>query len=207
MRTHVYIDGFNFYYGCVKGTPYKWLDFGRFCDLMLPPNDVRAIKYFTARVDARPGDPDQGIRQATYFRALGTLPRVEIILGQFLSNPVSLPLADGSGVATVLRTEEKGSYVNLATHLIHDAHRGVIDCAVVVSNDSDLAEPMRLVKQELNIKVGLISPVVHKDRHPSRQLTSNAHFVKKVRVGVLRASQLPDPVRGPRGPIFKPRTW
>ena len=26
MRTRVYIDGLNLYYGAVKGTPFKWLD-------------------------------------------------------------------------------------------------------------------------------------------------------------------------------------
>ena len=26
MRTRVYIDGFNLYYGAVKGTSFKWLD-------------------------------------------------------------------------------------------------------------------------------------------------------------------------------------
>jgi hypothetical protein len=26
MRTYVYIDAFNLYYGALKGTPYKWLD-------------------------------------------------------------------------------------------------------------------------------------------------------------------------------------
>ena len=27
MRTtNVYVDGFNLYYGCLKGTPHKWLD-------------------------------------------------------------------------------------------------------------------------------------------------------------------------------------
>ncbi len=25
-RTIVYVDGFNFYYGEVRGTPWKWLD-------------------------------------------------------------------------------------------------------------------------------------------------------------------------------------
>jgi hypothetical protein len=62
MRTHVYIDGFNFYYGCVKGTPYKWLNLAEFCRILLPPNDIRSIKYFTARVDSRPGDPNQATR-------------------------------------------------------------------------------------------------------------------------------------------------
>ncbi len=26
VKTNFYIDGFNLYYGAVKGTPYKWLD-------------------------------------------------------------------------------------------------------------------------------------------------------------------------------------
>ena len=25
-RTAVYVDGYNLYYGLLKGTPYKWLD-------------------------------------------------------------------------------------------------------------------------------------------------------------------------------------
>jgi len=207
MRTHVYIDGFNFYYGCVKGTGYKWLDLVRFCDLMLPPNDVLAIKYFTARVEAREGDPGQANRQETYFRALRTLPTVEIILGRFLTNTVRLPRADGRGFVSVLRTEEKGSDVNLATHLLHDAHRGVIDCAVVVSNDSDLAEPVRIVGHDLGLAVGVISPTLRRGRHPSRQLTRHARFRKQVRAGVLAASQLPDPVIGGTAPIYKPKRW
>lgn len=207
MRTHVYVDGFNFYYGCVKGTRYKWLDLARFCDLMLPPNDVRAIKYFTARVEARRDDPDQATRQETYFKALRTLPTVEIILGRFLTNVVRLPKADGRGFARVLRTEEKGSDVNLATHLLHDAHRGTIDCAVLVTNDSDLTEPVRIVRRELGLAVGVVSPTRRKGRYPSKQLIQHATFVKRVRAGALRESQLPDPVVGQHGPIHKPTGW
>lgn len=207
MRTHVYVDGFNFYYGCVRGTPFKWLDFHELFTRLLPPNDIRAIKYFTAHVDARGGDPGKPTRQETYFRALRTLPAFEIILGQFLTHPVKLPRADGGGYETVLRTEEKGSDVNLATHLLHDAHRGLIDCAVIVSNDSDLAEPIRIVRNELRLKIGLISPTYLNDRHPSRQLAMHADFIKRIRKGVLQDSLLPDPVSSSQGPIHKPLGW
>ncbi len=207
MRTHVYIDGFNLYYGCVKGTPFKWLNLAELCHLLLPRNDIRAIKYFAARVDSRPGDPDQATRQEMYFRALRTLPTFEIILGHFLSNPAKLPLTDGSGFAEVLKTEEKGSDVNLATHLIHDAHRGVIDCAVVVSNDSDLAVPMRIVRDELDLVVGLVSPTTRRDRHPSRQLTKYATFMKSIRISALRKSQFPLTLKDANGTIQKPADW
>ncbi len=207
MRTHVFVDGFNFCYGCLKGTPFKWLNFQELFRRLLPPNDVRTIKYFTARVEARAEDPGQPTRQDTYFRALRTLPRLQIILGRFLTHAVRLPRADGRGYETVLRTEEKGSDVNLASHLLHDAHRALMDCAVVVSNDSDLAEPIRLAREDLGLKIGLISPTNLPGRHPSRQLARHADLIKKIRGGVLADSLFPDPVLGPHGPIHKPRGW
>ena len=47
----VYVDGFNLYYGAVKGTPYKWLDISKLCHFLLPKNQVLKIKYFTALVN------------------------------------------------------------------------------------------------------------------------------------------------------------
>jgi len=62
MLTNVYIDGFNFYYGAVKGTAYKWLDFSALCRLLLPTHSIQQIYYFTALVTPRPHDPDQAVR-------------------------------------------------------------------------------------------------------------------------------------------------
>jgi hypothetical protein len=50
-----HIDGFNLYYGLLKGTAFKWLDLERFCDQLLPKNSVKKIYYFTAKVDAATG--------------------------------------------------------------------------------------------------------------------------------------------------------
>lgn len=54
-QTFVYVDGFNLYYGSLRKTPYRWLDLQRLCRLLLPPNDVQRINYYTARVGARLG--------------------------------------------------------------------------------------------------------------------------------------------------------
>jgi hypothetical protein len=43
IRTFVYVDGFNLYYGAVKGTPYKWLDIQRLSELLLPGHSVESI--------------------------------------------------------------------------------------------------------------------------------------------------------------------
>jgi hypothetical protein len=96
LKTNVYIDGFNLYFGAVKGTPYKWLNLAEMCRLMLPRNQIHKIKYFTALVNARPNDPDQPIRQQTYLRALKTLPNLSIILGHFLTHECSMPLASST---------------------------------------------------------------------------------------------------------------
>jgi len=94
MRTYIYIDGFNFYYGAVKDTPYKWLDFKKLFEYLLDPShQIISIKYFTAMVTGKI-DPDQPIRQKTYLRALRKyIPEISVYYGKFLSHNVFKPLA------------------------------------------------------------------------------------------------------------------
>lgn len=86
LRTSVYIDAFNLYFGSLKGTPHRWLDLEALCRTYLPKNSVTAIKYFTAKVSARPNDPQQPARQQAYLRAIETLPTVSIIYGGSVAN-------------------------------------------------------------------------------------------------------------------------
>ena len=105
--------------------------------MLLPQHAISKIKYFTARVSARPGDPGQPSRQQTFLRALRTLPEVEIIYGHFLSTETHMPLAgcppSAQKYVKVLKTEENGSDVNLATHLLRDGFRAVA-CPILVPN-------------------------------------------------------------------------
>jgi hypothetical protein len=77
-RTIVYVDGFNLYYGAVRGGAYKWLNLQRFFSLLRPHDNILQIHYFTALVDG----PSR-LNQEAYLRALGTLPKVNIVLGKF----------------------------------------------------------------------------------------------------------------------------
>ena len=212
MRTYIYIDGFNFYYGAVKDTPYKWLNFKKlFESLLAPAHQILSIKYFTAIVTGKI-DPGQPIRQKTFIRALKKfIPEISVYYGKFLSHNVFKPLAYPIDQNTfgkkikfvnVIKTEEKGSDVNIAVHLLNDAWLDHYDCAVIVSNDSDLAESLRLVKEQHKKKIGLITPG---KTHPSRELLKYADFTKRIRKGVLGASQLPDPIPGTT--IHKPKVW
>jgi uncharacterized LabA/DUF88 family protein len=207
MATNVYIDGFNLYYGAVKGTPHKWLDLEALCRRLLPKDDIKRIRYFTAKVSARPGDPQQPQRQQTYLRALETLPLVSIHYGHFLTHPVRMRLANpsphGPRTAEVVKTEEKGSDVNLASYLLLDAFREDCDIAVVISNDSDLRTPILMAEQELGITVGIVNP--QPAQHRSRAL--KATFFKQVRPSAIAGCQLPDAMTDADGEIQRPSTW
>jgi uncharacterized LabA/DUF88 family protein len=206
QKTFVYIDGFNLYYRGIKNTPYKWLDLKLLCQKVLDPtHKIESIKYFTALVSGR-GDPQKPIRQQTYIRALKKyIPEISIYYGHFLSNCVSAPLANpvsNQKYVKIIKTEEKGSDVNLATHLLNDAWLNKYDCAVIISNDSDLIEAINLVKQQHKRKIGLILPP---DCYPSKTLMKKVNFIKKLRRNTIISSQLPNPIPGTN--IHKPLTW
>jgi uncharacterized LabA/DUF88 family protein len=207
-KANVYIDGFNFYYRCVKGTPHKWCDPAALAALLLPKEQIHKIYYFTARVRALPRDPDAPNRQQVYLRALATIPNLTIVYGHFLTSTVTMPLAKppliGSKFATVLKSEEKGSDVNLATQLLLDAFRKACDLAFIVSNDSDLAEPIRVARTEFGLRVGIGLPVRGTE---SITLLNVADFFRRIRDGALAGSQFPNPLTDANGTFSKPATW
>jgi NYN domain len=204
VRVNVYIDGFNLYYGALKRTPYRWLNVAEMCKLLLPRDQIQQVKYFTALVNPRKSDPDQRSRQETFLRAVGTIPNLEIFYGFFLTHEIMMPLAPpDKGYRRVIKTEEKGSDVNLATHLLIDGFDDAYELAVVVSNDSDLLEPIKVVTQRLGKPVGILNP--HKV--PSVALLPHAMFVKQIRQGVLARSQFPDELTDAQGKFSKPHGW
>lgn len=207
MKTTVYIDGFNLYHGALKGTSHKWLDLRRMCELILPNNDIAEIKYFTARIAALPGNQGAQLRQQVYLRAIQTLPGISIHYGSFMVHNVMRRLADpspgSSPFVRIIKIEEKGSDVNLASHLVHDAHQQAFETAVVVTNDSDLVTPIQIVRHELRKTVGVICP----HNRPAVALKRVASFVRPVRTGVLSASHLPETVDTPTGRVHRPLKW
>ena len=205
LKTYVYIDGFNLYYGALRKTRYKWLDLAKFCQTILPNDYIVEIKYFTAKVSGNRRNPDSPIRQQVYLRALNTLPNVSVIFGHFLTHSVPMTVSNANPIRWVKvdKTEEKGSDVNLASHLLRDGFKGQYELAVIVSNDSDLREPVRIVRQDLNLPVGIINP--HQTH--SRELQEFATFIKRVREVDLANSQFSDPLEDSKGTFRKPRGW
>lgn len=210
MRTIVYVDGFNLYYGALKNTPYKWLDLKALFTAVLPGHNILKIKYYTARVSARVDNPDAPTEQDAYLRAISAhIPELEISYGRFYVSTVNMRVANPKfpwqKFCNVIKTEEKGSDVNLALHLLNDAWQDKFDYGVVVSNDSDLAEGLRLVKKQHRKKIIHLVPGDPAYRQPAVQLKRFAHKSIFITPAALAASQLPNPIPGTT--IHKPVKW
>ena len=201
----MYVDGFNLYYGALKRTPYRWLDLGKIAQTLLPSDSIQELHYFTARVSARPYNPTAAHDQALYIRALKTIPNLHIIYGHFLTHSVPMYLTNVSPPQKVWvdKTEEKGSDVNLAAHLLRDAYLKRFEVAVLITNDSDLAEPVRIVSREIKLPVGILNP----HQFHSRELSQYATFVKRIRQGDLASSQFPPLLTDSKGSFAKPVGW
>ncbi|NBW92657.1 MAG: NYN domain-containing protein [Actinobacteria bacterium] len=121
---------------------------------------------------------------------------------------IGLPLrryADGNTSIPVWRTEEKATDVNLGSHLISDAFQDHFDTALVISNDSDLCEPIRLTVHDLGKKVIVVNPRGH--RQQSVAIKNVASEVRNLRAAALTASQLPLVLHDEFGTIHKPDDW
>ena len=93
--------------------------------------------------------------------------------------------------------------VNIASHLVNDAHNGDFEVAVLITNDSDLLTPMKIVREELHLPVGIINPY----NRFARVLAREASFKKKIRAGVLASSQFPVSLQDAHGAFHKPTSW
>jgi len=142
------------------------------------------VVFCTARIRGRDNVSSQR-DQDTYLRALVQHGAVDVIeYGNYVARTATAPLAtadrrgrpvlteanwplmvrnaQGSDVphatfmASVARREEKGSDVNVASHMLVDVLGGAVDTAVVISNDSDLKMPVDVVRQ--HVPLGLINP-------------------------------------------------
>lgn len=228
LKTIVYVDGYNFYYGCLKGTPYKWLDIVRlFQEHVLPssafgvPSELVRLNYFTADILERAArSPDSVSSQMKYLRALGlTYPElVEIHKGFYTLLPMKAHVMDpvedkkrlrDSAEVLVWKMEEKQSDVRLALEVFQDAMTGAADQIVICSNDTDIAPALEKVRAHRpDIKIGLVVPTSDSVRRPNKDMADLADWVRThIRDEELAASQYPNFIPAKRKGVKKPDSW
>lgn len=217
LNTNIYIDGLNLYYGSLRSTHLKWLDIGALCARLLPGHNIKRIRYFTARVLALPHDPDAPVRQDIYLRALRTVPNLQIhdesrfaerivLLPQFPLAYIQNNYCRPPQKVQVQRLEEKRTDVNLASWLLYDCCSGDFDKAVVVSNDSDLSQPIEIVTSKYGKEVGIINP--HPKEYRSKELCNRATwYMRTINKKALVACQFPLTLTDVIGAFAKPPSW
>ncbi|RRD05455.1 NYN domain-containing protein [Arachnia propionica] len=111
---------------------------------------------------------------------------------------------DARFIVKYLHVEEKGSNVNVASHLLLDVLEQNIDAAMVISNDSDLAWPVSQARKR--VPVATVSPrnkVTAGALQGSPTDGAGRHWWWKIQKQIYQACQLPDPCGNQR----KPRGW
>lgn len=214
MKTFLYVDGFNLYYSALRGTPLRWLNPLELAARAFPRNAISHTKFFTAKVAELPGDPQQPMRQLLYWRALRTIPNLEIILGEFRKRIVRMAVVNPPPkTIEVFKTEEKGSDVNLAAHLLLDGFQNRYEAAIVITGDSDLITPIKMARSILKKPVGVLNPqrLSGRDCRPPRKSAGLQHAASFYQNGLtwsqLENAQFPNPLTDAQGSFHKPPSW
>ena len=233
LRTRVYIDGYNFYYGCLKGTPYKWLDLVKLFKTKILPSVTAevdgarlqmslenfSIKYFTAPILEKVAkDEDSTLSQSSYLNALKkhSGDALEIFHGNYSLLEAHAKQVDPQepqkwprdcNQVTIWKVEEKKSDVSLALHAFKDAILGEIDHAVIVTNDTDIQPALELINRHTKVKIGLVIPTRDHERIPNQELRDEAIWVRThITDDELFTSELPRVIHA-RRPYRKPISW
>jgi len=235
LRTRIYIDGYNFYYGCLKGTPHKWLDLLPLFENHILPSALfkdgnghirqsallpsPSIKFFTAKIiESVARSTDSVSSQARYHTALRKLHdgRIELIEGYYAVNKMKVKVVDADEPnrppreckeVQAWKVEEKQSDVNLALQVYHDAITGQIDHAVIVTNDTDIAPALAMIRAHTQVLMGVVVPTTDHTRPPNTDLVKLAHWTRRhINSSELAACQLPRVIPGKR-PTIKPDSW
>ena len=213
----------------MKSNPsYKWLDirtlFTKIINEKNKSSKIETINYFTAPIQAKLSK--DGVRscenQQNYIACLEhqrvnnlpVTPKINIIQGSYkirkgeyysYEDPVNF-----DNKISVWVAEEKKTDVAIASELIKDAFKNEFEQAVIVSNDSDLAPALEIVKKEFPEKLlGLIAPISSGSKsNLSSELKKNISWHKRgFSNEELKQAQLPDTVITRKRKIIKPNEW
>ena len=215
-RVIAYIDGYNLYYGLLKGTPYKWLDLVSFVKRFLRPDqEIVGIKYFTAPIKTYPHDGGAVDRQKVYLQALSAMSLITIVQGFYAKNKTLAPVVEKqcrtcdvvvNGYVPVVKLEEKRSDVNFSVAVMLDAFQDKADSFFLFTGDTDQVGTIDAVRNKLGKRVCVFNP--HESF--SVNLKTAASYYQNIPRDLPARCQLPDAIPyGKRGDrvIHRPAAW
>jgi uncharacterized LabA/DUF88 family protein len=171
---------------------------------------IRALQHQHRMVSVVDGKYMARVKSGAIVDMAGKPPRRVLSPGT-AQPPAWLPVTEVPGpagqmelLATVSTFEEKGSDLNVASHLLADVLTDHIDAAMVFSNDSDLRVPLEMARQR--VPVATINPRAKStatDLRGDPNSGTGRHWWRRLKANDFRRHQLPDQV----GPHAKPVGW
>ena len=131
--------------------PAGYLEQGAYLNALLATHSVDHIEY---------GKYVKGIRHRP-LAVRGPAPRGTpvVVTADWpvqVQSPLGSPVRNAVFMVSTLHQEEKGTDVNLASHILMDVLQSDVDAVVLVSNDSDLKLPVRTARA--HVPVGHVNP-------------------------------------------------
>ena len=217
-----------------KRPDLKWLDLIGLCKDLMPEYELAKVYYFTAPLRNRFTGDKANERQSTYLRVLRhsgvgvvsghfrkdaswerlvSSAKSEVIRPELESNQGMTQLAiDRAWAAAspdvpkarIWSMKEKGSDVNLASHLLRDVYKGVTHNALVISGDSDLVSAINFAIDEgARVRVCFPNRARMAD---SLKTVASSHC--ELRISDIRSNQFANTFIAPNGrQIYKPSEW
>jgi hypothetical protein len=229
VRTAVFVDGYNVFYGLLAGTPYKWLDLSlllsHICRVQDPASIIESVNYYTSSVITHLATRGIESRHAqdTYIRAL-KMTGINIFTGRhrleharaprFISKSIPASRLDK---VDIWELEEKETDVNIAISMYRLFAKQQklspnerIAQLVLVSADTDMTPALKAIREDFpNVRIGIILP--HRQgnvRGVPGSLQNHSHWIRRTITNEeLAACQFPARIPTHKKPAVKPAYW
>lgn len=200
-RLIVYVDGFNLYHGLHDSARCRWLwlDLVALARSLRPRSSLVTVRYYTAPVL---GEPAAQSRQQTYWDALVAKngPSIEITHGRYQTKQKRCRTCGAQWV----EREEKETDVNIAVGLVMDTALGLMDSALLVSADSDLAPAVRAA---WSLRPALFLAAAFPPKRFSAELKALMPASFHISPTKIRGAFLPALVSDGQRTLLRPQKW
>jgi hypothetical protein len=164
MRSILYVDGFNFYYGVTRFWKDRnfslaglgWCDFAALATRHFGPLGILEVKYFTSpvtrNVQLESHLAGEHKRYSTWMRAVRTVRNLHVIEGFYKENYRENP------DSPLKSRQEKQTDVNIGIEMILDAlgpTAGPPNRVLVLSDDSDLMPPIFALRERTSRSISV----------------------------------------------------
>lgn len=200
-RVITYIDGFNLYYGMMDAGfgRYRWLNLQVLVQSLLKPEQqLLQVNYFTTLVI---NDQEGRLRQRALLDALQTQELVKTFLGKFQKQKYSCRHCGHE----FQRDCEKMTDTAIVAELVKDYYENRFDAAMIISGDTDLLPPMRLINEAADNKRVLVAFPPARVNEEMRLFAKGSMVIGRKK---LADSQFPPLIAGKDGQeIHQPASW